>query len=161
MQNLIKQAHLRLLKSGKTIATAESCTAGLLSALLTQLPDSSRYFILGITSYSNRAKQSVLRIPASIIRRRGAVSKETALLMAQNIRKLAKADLGVSITGIAGPGGGTLRKPVGTVFIALSSKNKSSCNKFIFKGNRNSVRNQAALKALQLLSQIKGTVLFS
>jgi PncC family amidohydrolase len=152
MQNLIQQAHLRLLKSGKTVATAESCTAGLLSSLLTQLPGSSRYFILGITSYSNQVKQNVLRIPASAIRRRGAVSKETALLMAQNVRKLAQADLGISITGIAGPGGGTARKPVGTVFIALSAKNKNSCKKFLFKGKRNAIRKQASLKALKLLN---------
>lgn len=151
MQNLIKQAHLRLLKSGKTIAAAESCTGGLLSSLLTQLPDSSRYFILGVTTYSNKTKQDILNIPAPIIRKKGAVSKETALLMAQNVRRLAKADFGISITGIAGPSGGTTRKPVGTVLIAVSAKNKNTCKKFLFKGNRNSVRNQAALKALQLL----------
>ena len=154
MQNLIKQVHLRLLKSGKTIATAESCTAGLLSALLTQLPDSSQYFTLGITTYSNRSKKNILKIPASIIRRKGAVSRETALLMAQNVRKLAKADLGISITGIAGPTGTTFRKPAGTVFIALSAKNKNFGKKFIFKGNRNSVRKQASRKALQLLKNI-------
>ncbi|MDD2679987.1 MAG: CinA family protein [Candidatus Omnitrophica bacterium] len=152
MQNLIKQAHKRLLKSGQTVATAESCTAGLLSSLLTLLPGSSRYFILGITTYSNKVKGSVLKVPAALIRKKGAVSKETALLMAQKVRKLAKADLGISITGIAGPDGGTPRKPVGTVFIALSSKNKSSCKKFVFKGNRNSIRKQAAIKALQLLN---------
>ncbi|MFA4989601.1 MAG: CinA family protein [Candidatus Omnitrophota bacterium] len=154
MQNPIKQAHLRLLKSRKTIATAESCTAGLLSALLTQLPDSAQYFILGITTYSNRSKKNILKIPASIIRKKGAVSQETALLMAQNVRKLAQADLGISITGIAGPTGATSRKPVGTVFIALSAKNKTICKKFIFKGNRSSVRKQASLKALLLLKNI-------
>ena len=153
MQNLIKQAHLRLLKSGRTIATAESCTGGLLSSLLTQLPDSSRYFILGVTTYSNKAKQVILKIPLSIIRKKGAVSKETALLMAQNVRKLAETDFGISITGIAGPGGGTARKPVGTVFIAFSAKNKSACKKFLFRGNRSSVRKQACSKALQLLNK--------
>jgi len=152
MQNLIQQAHLRLLKSGKTVATAESCTAGLLSSLLTQLPESSRYFILGIASYNNQAKQNVLRIPAAVIRKKGAVSKEAALLMAQNVRKLAKTDLGISITGIAGPSGGTARNPVGTVFIALSAKNKTVCKKFFFQGNRSAVRKQASLKALQLLN---------
>jgi PncC family amidohydrolase len=154
MQNLIQQAHLRLLKSGKTVATAESCTAGMLSSLLTQLPNSSRYFILGITTYSNQAKQAILKIPPSVICKNGAVSKETALLMAQRVRKLAQADFGISITGIAGPTGGTPQKPVGTVFIALSSKNKSICKKFIFKGNRNSIREQASRKALQLLENI-------
>lgn len=151
MQNLIKQAHIRLLKSRSTVATAESCTAGLLSALLTQFSGSSAYFILGIATYSNRAKEDILKIPASLIRKNGAVSKEVALLMAQKVRKLAKTDLGISITGIAGPAGATPQKPVGTVFICVSSKNKNTCKKFIFKGNRNSVRKQAALKALQLL----------
>ncbi|MDD2927885.1 MAG: CinA family protein [Candidatus Omnitrophica bacterium] len=151
MQNLIKQVHLLLVKSGKTVATAESCTAGLLSSVLTLLPDSSRYFILGITTYSNESKKSILGIPAAVIRKKGAVSLATALLMAQNVRKLAKTDLGVSITGIAGPAGATPPKPLGTVFIALSSKNKNFCKKFVFKGNRNSIRKQASLKALQLL----------
>ena len=152
MQNLIQQAHLRLLKSGKTVATAESCTAGLLSSLLTQLPDSSRYFILGITTYSNQAKQAILKIPPSVIRKKGAVSKETALLMAQGVRKLAQTDFGISITGIAGPTGGTPQKPVGTVFIALSFKNKNICKKFVFTGNRRTIRKQASLKALKLLN---------
>ena len=142
---------MSLLKSGKTIATAESCTAGLLSSLLTQAPGSSKYFILGAATYSNEAKKKILGIPASIIRKNGAVSKETALLMTKNVRKLAKADFGISITGIAGPTGGSLAKPVGTAFIALSSKNKNICKKFVFKGSRNAVRKQATLKALKLL----------
>jgi len=151
MQNLIKQTHMRLLKSGRTIATAESCTAGLLSSLLTRFSGSSRYFILGLATYSNKVKENILKIPAAIIRKKGAVSQEVALLMAKNVRKLAKADLGVSLTGIVGPTGGSPRKPVGTVFIALSSKNKTICKKFIFKGNRSAIRKQAALKVLQLL----------
>ncbi len=151
MQNLIIQIHKRLLESGKTLATAESCTAGLLSALLTQFSGSSKYFILGIATYSNQAKEDILGIPSSAIRKKGAVSREIALLMAQNVKKLAKADFGISITGIAGPTGGTPQKPVGTVFIAISSKNKNACKKFIFKGNRNTIRKQASLQALQLL----------
>jgi nicotinamide-nucleotide amidase len=153
MQNLAKQVHTLLLKSGKTVSTAESCTGGLFSSLLTQLPGSSRFFTLGIATYSNQAKEKILGIPDSIIRRKGAVSKETALLMARNIQKLAKTDFGISITGIAGPTGATPGKPVGTVFIAISTKNKIICKKFIFKGNRNNVRKQAALKALQLLNE--------
>jgi len=151
MQNLIMQIHKRLLKSGKTLGTAESCTAGLLSSLLTQFSGSSKYFILGLTTYSNQAKENILGIPASIIRKKGAVSQEIALLMAQNVRKLAKTNFGISITGITGPTGGTPQKPVGTVFIAISSKNKNACKKFVFKGNRSTIRKQASLKALQLL----------
>ena len=153
MQNLIKQLHTRLLKAASTIATAESCTAGLLSSLLTRLSGSSRYFILGVVTYSNKAKTKVLGIPASTIRQYGAVSKEAALLMAKNVRKLARVDVGVSITGIAGPTGGSLRKPIGTIFIALSSKNKTTCKKFTFKGNRGVIRKQASLKALELLNK--------
>ncbi len=153
MQNLITQIHKRLLKINKTIATAESCTSGLLSSLLTQLPGSSAYFILGVATYSNQAKKAILGISSSTILKKGAVSKEVALLMAQNVRKLAKADFGIGITGIAGPTGGTPQKPAGTVFISLSSANKSSCKKFVFKGNRSSVRKQAAIKALQLLNE--------
>lgn len=151
MQNLIQQAHLRLLKSGRTAATAESCTSGLLSSLLTQFSGSSKYFILGVVTYANQAKKSILGIPAAVISKNGAVSKEVALLMAKNVRKLAKSDFGISITGIAGPTGGTLRKPVGTVFIALASQKKDICRKFVFKGNRSAVRMQASLNALQLL----------
>ncbi len=151
MQNIIGQIHKRLIKSAKTIASAESCTGGLLSVLLTQLPGSSQYFILGVTVYSNQTKENILKIPALSIRKYGAVSEKTALAMAQNIRKLAKTDFGIAITGIAGPTGSTASKPIGTVFIALATKNKTVCKKFVFKGNRNSVRKQASLKALQLL----------
>lgn len=151
MQDLLMQIHKRLLKTGRRLATAESCTGGLLSSLLTQLPGSSAYFILGAVTYSNQAKVDILRIPPAIIREKGAVSPEIALRMAKNVRKLAKTDFGIGITGIAGPTGGSPQKPVGTVFISLSSKNKNACKKFVFKGNRSSVRKQAALKALQLL----------
>ncbi len=150
-ERIVEQAHTRLLKTGKTVAVAESCTAGLLSSLLTRFSGSSRFFILGVTTYSNQSKKDILKIPASVIREKGAVSRETALLMARNVRKMAKSDFGISITGIAGPRGGTPQKPVGTVFIAISAKNRGACKKFIFKGNRSSIRKQASLKALQLL----------
>lgn len=151
MQNLIDQIHKRLIKNSETVATAESCTAGLLSCLLTRLSGSSQYFIMGLTAYSNQAKEDILSIPALTIHKNGVVSKEVALLMAKNIRKLAKTDFGIAITGIAGPTGATLSKPIGTVFIALVTQNKNICKKFVFKGNRSSIRKQASLKALQLL----------
>ena len=151
MQNLINQIHKRLIKNSETVATAESCTAGHLSFLLTRLSGSSQYFILGVTAYSNQAKEDILNIPALTIRKNGAVSKKVALLMAENIRRLAKTDFGIAITGIAGPTGATLSKPIGTVFVSVATKNKTACKKFVFKGNRNSVRRQASLKALQLL----------
>ncbi len=150
-QHIIYQAHKSLLKYRKTIAIAESCTGGLLSTLLTELSGSSKYFYLGVVTYSNKAKEKILGIPGSVIAKNGAVSASVAQLMAQKVRKLAKTDIGISITGIAGPTGGTNAKPVGTVFIALSSKNDDHCEKFIFKGSRLVIRRKSALSALKML----------
>jgi nicotinamide-nucleotide amidase len=151
---IVKQIHNLLLKRKKTIAVAESCTGGLLSTLLTDISGSSGYFILGTVVYSNFSKNLLLKVPLSVIRKNGAVSKVVAEKMAASIRKLAKTDYGIGITGIAGPTGGTIQKPLGTVFIALAGKNKQICQRFIFKGNRTSIRKQAALKALQLLKKL-------
>jgi nicotinamide-nucleotide amidase len=96
----------------------------------------------------------MLKIPALTIAKNGAVSKDVAYLMAKNVRLIAKTDLGIGITGIAGPTGATSNKPVGTVFIAVAKKNKAICKKFVFRGNRASIRKQSALKSLQLLKQI-------
>lgn len=151
MQNIIKHIHKSLIKKNKTIATAESCSGGILSSLLTQSSGSSQYFILGVITYSNQAKNNILKIPLSIITGNGAASKDVACLMAKNIRRIAKTDLGIGITGIAGPTGATPDKPVGTVFISVTNKNKTICKKFIFQGSRASIRKQSALKSLQLL----------
>ena len=154
MQNIAKYIHKALIKTNRTIATAESCTGGILSGLLTQYSGSSRYFALGIITYSNQTKAKMLKIPALTIAKNGAVSKNIASLMAKNIRLIAKTDFGIGITGIAGPTGAKPGKPIGTVFIAVNSKNKTISKKFIFQGNRASIRRQSALKALQLLKQI-------
>ena len=154
MQDIINQANKLLIKSKKTIGLAESCTGGLLGALLTQISGSSRYFILGVITYSNKAKEVVLNIPSRVITQKGAVSKEAASLMAQNIRKIASADFGIGITGIAGPTGGTTQKPVGTVYIAIDSTQKHICQRFHFNGRRITVRKKAALKSLELLINI-------
>ena len=151
MQHIESTIHLLLMKMRKTVAVAESCTGGLLSKLLTDIGGSSEYFLLGVVAYSNKAKEAVLKIPHHLIAKKGAVSEEVAKRMAKSVRKLAKADFGIGITGMAGPGGGTLYKPVGTVFIAIHSKDKKICKKFNFTGNRITVRNKAALKALELL----------
>lgn len=148
---IISQIHKLLIKNKKTLAVAESCTGGLVSGLLTSLSGSSQYFILSVVAYSNKAKANLLRIPQRLIAKKGAVSKEIALQMAVSIRKLAKTDFGIGITGIAGPTGDTLQKPIGTVFIAISSKNKTICRKFRFSGNRASIRKKAALETLELL----------
>ena len=143
--------HNKLLKQGKTIAVAESCTGGLLCAKLTKNPGASNYFLLGVVAYSNNSKEKVLQVPAKIISKHGAVSRQVAILMARNIRKIAKADLGFSITGTAGPGGATINKAVGTVFICLSTKNKNTCRVFYFRGSRQNIRNKSTQEALRLL----------
>ncbi len=152
MKHYIKQLHTLLIKNAKTIAVAESCTGGLLSELLTQNPGSSKYFILGVITYNNDAKKDILRVPKHILIQKGAVSKEVVKKMAQSVRILAKTDFGIGITGIAGPTGATAGKPIGTVFIAISAKNKLICRRFQFKGNRLTIRKTAALKALELLT---------
>jgi nicotinamide-nucleotide amidase len=150
-QDIVYQIHKLLIKTRKTIAVAESCTGGLLSSLLTQVSGSSSYFKLGVVAYSNTAKEKVLSVPQRLIARKGAVSEEVAIKLAQGVRKLAKADFGIGITGIAGPTGATPHKPVGTVFIAIASKNKTICKKFHFRGSRTSIRIKSAIKALELL----------
>ncbi|MDD5654665.1 MAG: nicotinamide-nucleotide amidohydrolase family protein [Candidatus Omnitrophica bacterium] len=151
MERVIIQIHELLVKKHKTIAVAESCTGGLLSSLLTSLGGSSQYFILGAVVYSNKAKSSILGIPGSLINNKGAVCAQVTALMAKGVRKLAHTDFGIGISGIAGPGGGSKTKPVGTVFIAVEGKSKKTCRKFIFKGSRSSVRKKSALKSLELL----------
>lgn len=151
LDKIIKQAHKKLTHNAKTISVAESCTGGLLSSLLTVLPGSSRYFLLGIVTYSNKSKEKILNIPVKTIARYGAVSRNVAVLMAKNVRKKINSDFGLSITGIAGPAGATVKKPLGTVFIALSYKNKNICRRFTFAGSRQNIRKQSAQGALRLL----------
>lgn len=154
MEHIVNQIHQFLLKKEKTVAIAESCTGGLTSNLLTSISGSSQYFILGVVAYSNKAKEIVLHVPRSIIVKKGGVSKEVVSYMAGNVRKIAKTDFGIGITGIAGPTAGTAKKPVGTVFIAVVSQNKKICKEFHFTGNRITVRKKAALKSLELLKKI-------
>ena len=154
MKHILNQIHISLIKNKKTIAIAESCTGGLISNLLTKLSGSSQYFMLGVVAYSNNAKKKVLNVPSSLITTRGAVSKEVASSMAGRIRKVAHTDIGIGITGIAGPSKGSPQKPVGTVFIALDSKKKKICKKFRFKGTRLCIRKKAALKSLELLKEV-------
>lgn len=155
MQYIVREIHTFLIKSRRTIAIAESCTGGLLSKLLTEIPGSSKYFTLGLVCYSNKAKLKVLKVPSPIIAQKGAVSYEVAQAMAKSVRKLIKADIGIGVTGIAGPGGASEHKPLGTVFIAVHGKNSKICEKFSFTGNRATIRRKAALKALELLRKIQ------
>ncbi len=151
--NIIKQAHKLLINKKKTIAIAESCTGGIISTYLTSMPGSSKYFILALTAYSNKAKEKILKVPHSIINKKGAVSKEVAELMAKNIRRISKADFGISTTGIAGPTGATVNKPVGTVFVCLAANNFTQTKKLKLKGSRHNIRIQASKAALKLLKK--------
>jgi PncC family amidohydrolase len=154
MQDIVKQTHKLLIQKKMTIAVAESCTGGLLSSMLTRYSGSSAYFLSGAVVYSNKAKRDLLQIPAKLIDSHGAVSKQVAIAMATNVRKLAKADLGIGITGIAGPTGGTAEKPVGTVYIAVASAKKIICKRHNFRGSRSSIQKQAALAALGTLPKV-------
>ncbi len=132
----------KLLRQKKmTISIAESCTGGLVAHRITNIPGSSDYFERGIVTYSNRSKEKMLRISKHLIETKGAVSAEVVECMAEGVRKLANTDLGIGISGIAGPGGGTVEKPVGTVFIGISDKSKGTFSKrFKFRGSREEVK---------------------
>lgn len=149
-QNL-KTAAKILTDNGKTLALAESCTGGLLGSKFTALTGASEFFLGGIISYANEVKVRQLNVKEKTLRIHGAVSMDTAEEMAKGAWKNLKSDYAISITGIAGPGGGTKEKPVGTVYIAVSSKNKTTAKKFLFKGSRKEVREQAAAEAVKML----------
>ncbi len=144
----------RLLEKGLKIATAESCTGGMIAAKITSVSGASGSFDAGVVTYSNEQKHKLLGVSKKTLKKYGAVSKETALEMCRGVRKLAKADIGVSVTGIAGPTGGTAEKPVGTVWIGICSKKTCKAECFLFDGNRDEVRAQTALKALELANDI-------
>jgi len=135
----------------KTLAVAESCTGGLLGHRITNISGSSNYFLQGMHVYSNEAKDQILGIPSNLIEKYGAVSSEVAKRMATSIRKKSKANYGLSITGIAGPLGGTTEKPVGLVYTALSWEKGLECKKNLFLGNRKTIKFQSSQKALDML----------
>lgn len=133
-----------------TIAVAESCTGGLIAGALTDIPGSSAYFGYGIVSYSNEAKVSLLNVREDTLEKYGAVSRETAVEMAEGVRALAASDYGLSVTGIAGPGGATETKPVGLVYIGFSSSEGSCWRETRFKGTRQEIRAATVETALAM-----------
>ncbi len=135
----------------KTLAVAESCTGGLFSNLITETPGSSAYFLGGVIAYSDKIKTALLNIDKGLIKKYGAVSAPAAKKMAQNIRALFQSDFGIGITGIAGPTGGTAKKQVGLVYIALADKKKMVCFKNQFFGNRGEIKSRSADRALDIL----------
>jgi competence/damage-inducible protein CinA-like protein len=135
----------------RTLAVAESCTGGLISGRFTNIAGSSAYFEQGVVAYSNAAKTGLLGVPADLIERHGAVSSEVAKAMAQGIRERSKTDVGLSVTGIAGPSGGTPEKPVGLVYIALASPDGVTVNENRFLGTRSQVRQRTAQMAMDMV----------
>jgi len=147
-----------LLKMHKlTLATAESCTGGLIANRITNIPGSSDYFERGIITYSNESKIELLKVSRETIEKYGAVSSETAEAMAKGVLSLANTDLGLGVTGIAGPSGGTTEKPVGLVYIALASDRGVIHKKFNFTGNRLEIKQQTAEAGLKIIIEfLKG-----
>ena len=144
---------VELLKAqGLTCATAESCTGGGVGSAITSVPGSSAVFAGGVISYANEAKRDVLGVKAETLDTVGAVSSETAAQMAEGARRLLKTDLAVSLTGIAGPDGGSEEKPVGLVWFGFATENGVRTEKCIFRGDRAKVREQAVTHALGMLT---------
>ena len=140
-----------LRQQGLRLAVAESCTGGLVGHRVTNIPGSSDYFLGGIISYANEAKEGLLGVRHETLEKYGAVSEETVREMAAGVRKRLGTSLGIAITGIAGPGGGTAEKPAGLVWIGLSAPDGEQARRFLFAGDRLAVKSQAAQAALQLL----------
>ncbi|MBV8781051.1 MAG: competence/damage-inducible protein A [Phycisphaerae bacterium] len=153
-QTLQEVVGLLLLGARATVATAESCTGGLLAKQLTDIAGSSSYFKEGFVTYSNEAKARQLGVPAELIEKQGAVSKPVAIAMAEGALRIAAVDYAMAITGIAGPGGGTVDKPVGTVWIALASSKETTARLFNFPGDREAIRERSARTALAMLRAI-------
>ena len=152
MKKLSQKLVKLLTKKRLKISFAESCTGGLLSSSITSISGSSKVFTIGLVTYSNPSKISMLEVPKNIIRKHGAVSYETCLAMVKNLSKISKTNISVSITGIAGPKGGTKKKPVGMVFIGIKKGNKTLVKKHLFKNKkRTSIQRAAVIKALNLI----------
>jgi len=148
----IKLLHKKLIKKKLTISVAESCTGGLLAHNLTKLANSSKYFQMGLTTYSNQAKIKMLKVNKKIIEKYGAVSKECCKSMVQNLDKISKSKINVSITGIAGPGGASKKKPIGLVYIGIKKGKTVLIDKNKFKSkNRNSIQKSTVKKVIKII----------
>tara|TARA_E500000178_G_C16529757_1_gene533872 strand:- start:103 stop:564 length:462 start_codon:yes stop_codon:yes gene_type:complete len=151
MKSLIRILTKKKLK----ISFAESCTGGLLASTITSISGASKIFNLGFITYSNQAKIKILKINKNIIRKYGAVSHECCAVMVKNLSRISKANINVSITGIAGPKGGSKKKPVGLVYIGVKKGNKILINKYLFKSKkRSSIQKATVKKAVDLIFRI-------
>ena len=152
MKKLSQKIVKLLTKKKLKISFAESCTGGLLSSSITSISGSSKVFTIGLVTYSNQSKISILKVPINIIRKHGAVSYEACLSMVKNLSKISKTNISLSITGIAGPKGGTKKKPIGLVFIGIKKDNKTLVRKYLFKNKKRTTIQRAAVnKALNLI----------
>ena len=155
MKNIANKVVQKLIKKKLKVSFAESCTGGLLSSSITSISGSSKIFNLGLVTYSNKAKIDILKVPKKIINKYGAVSKECCLSMVKNLSKISKANISVSITGIAGPNGGTKLKPVGLVYIGVKKGNKIITKKNLFKNkNRISIQKVTVSTVLNIIDNI-------
>ncbi len=147
-QKIVKLLRKKRLK----ISFVESCTGGLLSSSITSISGSSKVFTLGLVTYSNQTKMNILKVPRKTIVKYGAVSYETCLSMVKNLNKISKTNISISITGVAGPKGGTKQKPVGLVYIGIKKGNKTLVKKYLFKNKkRNSIQRSTVNKTLNLI----------
>jgi len=151
----LKKLHKKLIDKKLTISVAESCTGGLLGSNLTKLANSSKYFQMGLITYSNEAKTKILKVDRNIIKKYGAVSKECCEEMVKNLSKISKSKINVSITGIAGPGGGSKLKPVGLVYIGIKTGKYLLIleNKFRSR-NRSSIQKNTVIEVLKKITKI-------
>ena len=152
MKKLSNKVIKLLTKKKLKISFVESCTGGLLSSSVTSISGSSKVFTIGLISYSNQSKIKILKVPKKLIAKYGAVSYETCLSMVKNLNKISKTNISVSITGVAGPNGGTKQKPVGLVFIGIKKGNKILVKKYLFKNKKRiSIQKSTVYKALNLI----------
>lgn len=155
MAEAIEAALGRMLQErSMTVAVAESCTGGLVGHQITNVPGSSDYFLGGVIAYSYETKERILGVRHGTLYDYGAVSRETAIEMAHGARRLIGADLGVAVTGIAGPGGGTPDKPVGLTWVAVSSRKGDRAQRYVWAGDRDSNKRDSASAALALLCEV-------
>ena len=152
MKSLSKSVVNKLIKKKIKISFAESCTGGLLSSVITSISGSSKIFSLGVIAYSNQSKIKILKVPNKAIQKYGAVSEQVCKIMAKNVCKISKTSMSISITGVAGPGGGTKKKPVGLVYVAIKKGNKIKIKKYLFKRKiRSYIQKTTVNKCLKLI----------
>jgi PncC family amidohydrolase len=153
LNNQLKKLTTRLKKNKIKVAVAESCTGGLISYNLTKIPGASKFFMVGIVSYSNISKLDLLKVNQKTLTKYGAVSAEICKEMCKNLLKISKTNIAISVTGIAGPDGGTKKKPIGLVYLGICSKNKLEIKKFNFgkKLSRINIQNQTLKKTIELI----------